>query len=420
MEALSMAILSHLAYEGWEKEVFPVRRFEINASLPSQAALRSKARHGFSEMRGWARCAWRRIERERARNTPPGGRWPRMLDAAYFFPPRKRHSCSLPGHRVWTMSQWLHGWYEKGPVSTRWHSTNVLVAVSQNTVAIAFRGSTDARHAVTNIQPLTRDDEGLRTLHGMRNAFSRVNAGNVKKLAEDDDEDDEENEIVSEALRECDLLANCLDRLVRRALAENKRVLVTGHSLGGVLALQLALRSPQHPNLRVYTFGEPEYGDAEFYAKKRWIKQHYHRFVTLTAPPNCEADIVTRITKLFGGGDHFARPIYLCHDLHPPKTTVKAHAMTGYLRAIQDHIRPAVHIDYLRGPALADVKEPLLVEQELSNGTRIGECLDTLEKKSSSRDLFGFFERRRRRQQKHQLDEVTDVEVATVAAVLTN
>lgn len=366
-EAFSMAVLAQLAYEAWEdrgKEASLPLSFEVNASLGEGLSWRRRLLHWADEGGRWARCVW-----EYRPPAPPGGRLPRPAN----YTQSRRSGCVRPGHRRWRSRQFFYGWYESGPASTRWHSTCVLVALAEGFVALAFRGSTDARHAITNVQPLTRDDEGLRSLHGMRRAFERVDRG---KVALFDPHRIEERR---------GSLAALLGDIADEALRSGRTVLLAGHSLGGVLALQLALRLPATDKVRVYTFGEPEYGDAEFYAAKRrgrarWIRTNYRRYVSLSAPPNCDPDIVTRVARLFGGEDHFARPIHVCRDTDPPLGAVAAHAMTGYVHALRVHPSPSLRLDYLEGPDVVPGLAPIL-----GGGGGLGKPAISGRKASSSR-----------------------------------
>ncbi|KAJ8612256.1 hypothetical protein CTAYLR_002900 [Chrysophaeum taylorii] len=348
LEAFAMAALAALAYEPWERVNGVPRLFEVNASVRSTARRWSRWRHFALEGSRWSRCAWRATRRV---VQPPGSRWPRLVNYTRGGGGGAKH-CDAPGHRVWRLAWWLHSWYENGPASTRWHSTNALVATNpgDGTIAVAFRGSTDARHAVTNVQPLTRDEEG-RTLHGMRRAFERVDRG---KVAELDRHDAHVDAFFDGMPTTSNNLAACLSRFLHGALKRGRRVLIAGHSLGGVLAFQLAMRLPPTPAVAVYTFGEPEYGDATFYAARRrhrdrWIRTNYHRFVAISQPPQCDSDLVTRVTRPFGGGGHFAAPEYVC-ERPPPPGAVAAHAMTGYMRALRDRHDNWLALNYTRGP----------------------------------------------------------------------
>ena len=316
----------------------------------------------------WARCV---LRRGALAPRPPGGHPSARVLRVPDETTRTRVPEACPGvfERRWTVEYLFRDWYEPGPAKTRWHATTALVAKSPSgAVAVAFMGSSDARHAVTNLQLLANhgDDEG-RTLRGMRNAFERVSEGVVLRLGAGPAGDDAEFErdgvfgAVEDACAgrwetgsdppSCAPergLASLLTEIAARALEDrDARVYATGHSLGGALALQLALAALDAAPRRaravdVFTFGEPPYGDRTFFARK--LAKHprlpgiYDRTVAVTAPPRCKTDIVPDTTRIAGGGGHFARPRFLCAD-DPPKNVLKAHSMVGYYRALRDHAK---------------------------------------------------------------------------------
>lgn len=345
-----MAALAQLSYERWERRVERGLRpvVEVNASLVD-GRWSERAKFVWDEATRWATCV---ADAASQTPLPPGGRYPRMTNRTTV-----RARCDRYAHRKWELKWWLHGWFESGPAATRWHSTNALVAARPDAVAVAFRGSTDVRHAVTNIQPLTQDSEG-KTLHGMRRAFERVDRGGIAWLS------DERDELVDGFFEGMPTIRNnlaaCLSRFLGRVVARGRRAIIVGHSLGGALALQLALRLPATPNVEVYTFGEPEFGDDLYYSARRkrredWIRRRYHRYVAVAAAPDCETDLVTRITKPFGAGEHFARPIYVCEG-ESPRGPVAAHSMAGYVRALKDTPASWLHLDYVAGPRIDGIQ----------------------------------------------------------------
>ncbi|CAE7771792.1 unnamed protein product, partial [Symbiodinium microadriaticum] len=106
------------------------------------------------------------------------------------------------------------------------------------------------------------------------------------------------------------------------ALRKGKRVICTGHSLGGALAslmaLDLLVNEPHRPqllpdlehvilllsNLYLVTFGEPEIADNAFFYDlfsrfdhiAAFAAQRYRRFVSLSRAPGCSADVITTVT----------------------------------------------------------------------------------------------------------------------------
>jgi pimeloyl-ACP methyl ester carboxylesterase len=277
-------------------------------------------------------------------------------------------------------------WYEPGPARTKWHATVAIVGrTDDGGFAAAFMGSADARHAVTNLQLLERERGAGsgRTLRGMRRAFDDVRRGEVARLGGGvdaafapleaacagrwDEARDPAVCVPRAGVRLADLLAGAVD-----AALEDDRfapVHVSGHSLGGALALQLALLAARR-TARVYatTFGEPPYGDAAFFAAQKRtfpdLVRRYDRRVAVTAAPACRADIVPETTRLAGGGGHFAAPHYACAS-DPPRNVLAAHAMAGYFRAARDAARDAFGLGFAyRGPGFwgSDTSDdPLLV-----------------------------------------------------------
>jgi hypothetical protein len=149
------------------------------------------------------------------------------------------------------------------------------------------------------------------------------------------------------------------------ALQSGRRLVVSGHSLGGALSALYALdmivneadtiRRMEQEQLRksenvfdmvvgsvyritsatyealtgakklaedslfkrihVYTFGEPEFADELFWSSMKakspeaasFLEHQYHRFVSLSAAPACEPDIVTGLMKILGVGKNSTR-----------------------------------------------------------------------------------------------------------------
>jgi len=395
LDATAMAALASLVYvTGWTNRT---ARIDIRA----QSAKSARAwRSGWAAERArWARCAARA-----ARAAP---RMPGVQGA--FLPPsgtiqKLGADCAPPFHRRWQPLYYFTDWSEPGPGGIRWHSTTALVARGDaGAVAVAFMGSSDMRHAITNVQIMeTHEKRGHgKTARGMRGAFERVRGGSITRLDEKG-KTDTVFRAVEEACKgrwvraggppvcrpdPVQLLAGLLDDLAAATLQRSAPIWVTGHSLGGALALQLALaaakRRPRKTHeVRATTFGEPPIGDRKFFDAQRRrhprLARRYDRRVAVAAPPGCRPDIVPATTRLLGGGTsaHFSEPHHVCAT-NPPGNVVAAHAMEGYWRALMDGLRRdfALETAYA-GPGFwgsGTADDPLLVEAQLKeqrNGRR--------------------------------------------------
>ena len=101
--------------------------------------------------------------------------------------------CAPPFHRRWQPTYYFTDWSEPGPGGIRWHSTTALVARGDaGAVAVAFMGSADMRHAITNVQIMETHEKrgGGKTARGMRGAFERVRGGSITRLDEGRRKDD--------------------------------------------------------------------------------------------------------------------------------------------------------------------------------------------------------------------------------------
>lgn len=283
-------------------------------------------------------------------------------------------------HLLWMLSDWN----ERG-----WHGTDVLIAESRDTVAIIFRGSENSKDAITNIQTMepvyhSRYFKGILngSIHrGILNAYSRVDSGQMTILNVPTKSTDYSpfSSTYKKAFDNClpqptkpyrtgdkcwlknTSLAQLLIQSVLVVLkSSHKKILITGHSLGGSLAFLLVMDlfvnyahkylpsstsiiSQNHwpwpwkkskiqwiktalmNQVRIYTFGEPEILDELFVNDLRnnfpdfmyFMKIRYKRFISLTKYPSCQSDIVTRLTsqvasmigeRLSGvGGGHVGR-----------------------------------------------------------------------------------------------------------------
>ena len=160
LDAFAMGALASLVYVSeWSNMS---RSFEV-ASKPLSPRMPLLMR--WRERFRWVECVARR-----ARRTPhPAGvmlGFPALRDGSSYrdgrLPSRGvEAACAKPFERRWSLAYFFGEWYEPGPAKTKWHATTCLVARgSDGAVAVAFMGSSDARHAVTNLQLL--QDHGAR------------------------------------------------------------------------------------------------------------------------------------------------------------------------------------------------------------------------------------------------------------------
>ncbi|KAJ1444480.1 hypothetical protein M885DRAFT_552835 [Pelagophyceae sp. CCMP2097] len=391
-----MAMLSQLAYVAWHREPANVSAgtFDVHARVlhgPGDRQLRLRAAEALARGGRRAACMLRR-----AAKTPqiPGleARWPTRPSARAT----SGHACGGP--KRWRLVWWFHDWFEPGPARTKWHATNVLLAESLDgeDVAVVFRGSYGAASVVTNLQTLSRPDRaadrahGGRSLRGIRRAFEAVDHGGLLRLYEPPAAHARDAGGIYDgvaalcgrapAAGACDVrrigLDGVLEDFVGGALRAGRRVFSTGHSLGGALALQLALRALVPPaagaapaRLAIVTFGEPEMGDAAFYAAhlrrravRHLVRGRYRRYVALSAPPQCLADHVTTISRPFGGGGHFTRPTYVCSP-DSPWNAVAVHSVKGYAAALRDGVRTWLNLSTEVSPHFTNLT--FLVEPHL-------------------------------------------------------
>ena len=356
LDAVAMATFAQLSYAEWEQTELrdAPAWFEVHGRS-------NRTSLWLQESGRWSRCVFERTSQGTA-----GTRWPRPGPSSAPF-----RRCDGPLKRRWDFAYWLWDWHEASGGPTKWHSTNVLIGVrSDGALAIAFRGSADPRNAATNLQPLTRPDDLSvpgRTLHGIRRAFANVDTGNVTAL----------HRLSHLVLTDPPLaaifqplhdngrpLADILEQVATTALDQNRPVFLGGHSLGAALAVQLAarlvpstpterkvlvgkrysfakqrpprrLKQRRRPRLvRLVTFGEPAFGDAAFYAAHAHLAPLARRFLSISAPPLCAADVVAGIATFVGAGKHATPPTYVCDPRRPPGP-ITAHHMAAYVRGVR-------------------------------------------------------------------------------------
>ena len=235
---------------------------------------------------------------------------------------------------------------------------------SKSTLIIAFRGSDSPADVATNMQLMESaahshvfQNCSTGSIHrGILNAYYRVNSGTLVDLTKFRSPNEYRSpwDLYLKSIHDSGTvsmdtalnpdartiskrkLSSILRYIIFEAMKSKRRVVITGHSLGGALATVLILhlltnwvptentgrkgdfdaRSDSsflsRKNLRklyLYTYGEVEYADesllnclkshpiVESFAKS----MNYRRFVSLTKSPLCKSDVVTRIaTKVIG------------------------------------------------------------------------------------------------------------------------
>ena len=223
---------------------------------------------------------------------------------------------------------------------------------------IAFRGSDSPADVATNMQLMESaahshvfQNCSIGSIHrGILNAYYRVNAGTIVDLTGYTSLDQYRSpwdvymrSLFDRGTTSIDTALNSHARNIHKiklssvliyvtleAIKARKRVVITGHSLGGALATMLvvhlltnrvridnkgwkrAFQKSEINSLKrlfLYTYGEVEYADESLL---HCLKSHpvvdyfsrsgnYRRFVSLTKSPLCKSDVVTRIaTKVIG------------------------------------------------------------------------------------------------------------------------
>ncbi len=161
--------------------------------------------------------------------------------------------------------------YQSATVSDEVTDTQVLITETENYTIVAFRGSSSYRDWISDGQCWRADYFGAEVHFGFLNALEGVRL----KL---------------------------MDRLSRAKTP----LLITGHSLGGALAMLFAdwLNRNGHLFSAVYTFGQPRIGNGTFArVYNAGLRQISFRFVH-------EEDIVPRIPGVLLGYRHAGQEIF--------------------------------------------------------------------------------------------------------------
>jgi triacylglycerol lipase len=153
--------------------------------------------------------------------------------------------------------------------------TRVVVCQNERELVVAFRGTADLRNWLTDLDARFRGDFGCRVHAGFSAALDGVQG-----------------------------------RLLAAIAGTTKRIWITGHSLGGALAMLWAWRIA---NLKfqiskslagVYTFGQPRVGDAGFRdCYDGLLKERTFRVVD-------GEDFITRIPWLLGAYRHCGTEVF--------------------------------------------------------------------------------------------------------------
>jgi hypothetical protein len=156
--------------------------------------------------------------------------------------------------------------------------TRVCFTRDETDMVIAFRGTADARDWLTDLECAWDIEDGCRVHRGFARALDSAQA----RVS---------GEIIS-------------------ALGDGLRVWLTGHSLGGALAMLCAWRffmaHHQAPFAGLYTFGQPRVGDGAFRASYNTNPELFGATFRIVHAN----DVVPRIPWLLGNYRHAGREVF--------------------------------------------------------------------------------------------------------------
>jgi hypothetical protein len=252
------------------------------------------------------------------------------------------HRASRPSQNAYRYSfrpvWFMDGWSESGI----WHDTELLIAESKHSVVFIFRGTENAADMMTSARRYSHVSHSIFSrvcskgaVHkGMLGAYARVNRGALadlstsQKFAKGGRFDEGIREVFNNCTaggreisgQQCSLrhvnLSHLLVHAAVRALRLGKRVICTGHSLGGALASLMALDIlvnvpiesgnsviPLLDKLYLTTFGEPEFADNSFFNElftkvdhiAAFAAHRYRRYVSISQSPYCTPDAITTV-----------------------------------------------------------------------------------------------------------------------------
>eukprot|EP01041_Mallomonas_annulata_P001364 gene1364-2636_t len=196
-------------------------------------------------------------------------------------------------HEKFILRWFFNDWKE----NNQWHDTEVLIAESKHTVGIFFRGSDSTADLITNTQTMNsiKKYKYFSNIHhgsvhrGIFNAYSKVNSGQLISLNRQNNNQSILANIYEPLFYNCLNNTNYKDNSNRntkqsqflpgikcllnnvnlskillqtslRALRSGKKLLLSGHSLGGALASLLALDIfINHANESIYEDGREHY-----------------------------------------------------------------------------------------------------------------------------------------------------------------
>lgn len=242
----------------------------------------------------------------------------------------------------WFFSDWSQG--------GRWHDTEVLIAENNDHLFIIFRGTDSMADVITNAQTyitastadfLGKVSEG--SLHrGILGAYRAVDSGFLVSVSPSLEPSLHPVASLYDACRGasnattatdgvCEVsnqsLRDLLISVIHKAIGGPKKLVVSGHSLGGALGTLLCmdvLTSKDFTdfetdwllrNLRLITFGSPDFADASFYVDiiknyphfDSFLRNNDFQYVGVSKAPMCKPDLVSTALDLANGlfGDVF-------------------------------------------------------------------------------------------------------------------